>query len=296
MLDNTADTVVVAVAAEDAEAATAYVVADVRRRGGRVRVVHVVPALELPGVPDPVQVEGGTLRRAGSELVDPVAATLEHQLPDTTVVPTVLRGPVVSELVRSARGARGIVVQRRRRGRRRAATLSTASGVAAHATVPVVVVPAEWAPDPEREPLVTVGVDDVPTAPHLLDVAVGEVRERGGRLRIVHVWHYDDTHEDLMPTGEAARAYEDELRRDLERELGPQLRRHPDLPVELVVRHAHAADTLTEESEAAGLLVLGRHRPLVSWGPHLGSVVRAVLREAACPVMVVEPAVAPPAA
>jgi hypothetical protein len=29
---------------------------------------------------------------------------------------------------------------------------------------------------------------------------------------------------------------------------------------------------------------------MLPWGPHLGSTVRAVLREAACPVLVVDPA------
>lgn len=293
MLDNTAETVVVAAADKEAEAGLAYAAADVRRRGGRVRIVHVVPAMDFPGSPEPMVVEGETLRRAGSEIADALASALGHELPDTVVVSTVRHGPAVPELVDSARGARSIVVQRRRRGWRRVVTLSTANGVAAHAPVPVVVVPSEWTPDPTTEQVVVVGVDDVLTAPHLLDVAFEEAHRRAGRLRIVHVWHYDDAYEDMVLPGGAAQAYEDELRRDLDRELAPQLRRHPGVPAEVVVQHARAADVLTRESESAGLLVLGRHRPLVSWGPHLGSVVRAVLRESVCPVMVVETAVAP---
>ncbi|MBB3043762.1 universal stress protein [Nocardioides soli] len=295
MLENTAETVVAAVADKESEAGLAYVVADLRRRGGRVRLVHVVPAMELLGSSEPMVVEGDTLRRAGSDVVDELAAALGHELPDAPVLTAVLFGPTVPELVGSARGARSIVVQRRPRGWRRVVTLSTANGVAAHASVPVVVVPGEWAPEPSREPVVVVGVDDVLTAPHLLATAFDEAELRHGRLRIVHAWHFDDAYDDLVLVGGAARAFEDELRHDLEREVAPTLRRHPDVAVELVVRHARAADMLTEESESAGLLLLGRHRPTLSWGPHLGSIVRAVLREAACPVMVVDPATAPPA-
>ncbi|MFC7493563.1 MULTISPECIES: universal stress protein [unclassified Nocardioides] len=294
MLLNTAETVVVAVADKDAEACLAFAVADVRRRGGRVRLVHVVPVLELPTSSEPMVVDGDTLRRAGSDVTDELAATLEHELPDTVVVPTLMSGPTVPELVGAARGARAIVLQRRRRGWRRVVALSTANGVAAHAPVPVVVVPGEWSPDEASDAAVVVGVDDVLTAPHLLATALDEARQRRARLRIVHAWHYDDAYEDLLLAGDVVRRIEDELRRDLDRELAPTLHKNPDVAVELVVQHARAADALTRESESAGLLVLGRHRPLLSWGPHLGSVVRAVIRESACPVMVVDPAATRP--
>jgi nucleotide-binding universal stress UspA family protein len=196
----------------------------------------------------------------------------------------------VAELVRAARGARIMVVQRRRRGWRRVVTMSTSNGVAAHAPTPVVVVPSEWTPEEAQSDVVVVGVEDALTAPRLLETALQEAERREGRLRVVHAWHYSDAYDDVVFAGEAAAVHAKELESDLDRDLAPILRRHADVPVELVVRHARPAEALTLESESADLLVLGRHRPLLGWGPHLGSVVRAVLRESACPVLVVDAA------
>ena len=61
------------------------------------------------------------------------------------------------------------------------------------------------------------------------------------------------------------------------------------MKTEVVVTHGRPADALVEESHRAGLLVVGRHRHSIPLGPHLGSVARAVLRHATCPVTVVDP-------
>jgi hypothetical protein len=47
-----------------------------------------------------------------------------------------------------------------------------------------------------------------------------------------------------------------------------------------------------DASAASSLLVVARRDPLMPFGSHLGPVVRQVLREAECPVMVVEPMLA----
>lgn len=290
MTDAAPDTIVMAVADGVVGPASAYVSADVRRRGGRVRVAHVVPALDIVGLPEPMVIEGETLRRAGADVLDRAVSTVEHLLPDTLVLPALLHGRTVPELIKVAQGARRIVLQRRAQGRRRVMTLSTSTGVAARARVPVVVVPGDWTPDPQADETVVVGVHDVLTSPDLLETAFDEASMRGARLRIVHAWHFSDQYDDLVFAGSAGHAYEEELRRDHTRELHQTFKRHPDTAVDLVVEHAHAGDLLTAESARAGLLVLGRHRASSGWGPHLGSVVRAVLREAACPVLVVDAA------
>jgi nucleotide-binding universal stress UspA family protein len=282
-------TVVVAVAGTDVGPALTYTAADVRRRGGRVHVAHVVPALDLLGVPEPTVVEGDTLRRAGAAVVDEVTTELERMLPDTIVAAVLLHGAAVPELVRCARGADRTVLLRGARGWRRAVTLSTSNGVAAHARGPVVVVPSYWSPDADRERSVVVAVDDVLSVPGVVEAALEEAAARGGKIRVVHAWRFADTYEEVVLTGETARLQEEEIRRDLTRELHVLVKRHPEVEVEIVVTHAHAADLLVRESAAAGLLVMGRHRPALPVGPHLGSVVRAVLREAECPVLVVAP-------
>ncbi len=93
-----------------------------------------------------------------------------------------------------------------------------------------------------------------------------------------------------MFEGAGRRAHEERLRRDVDAALEPLVADYPDVPVEVVVAHSRPADRVVAESAWAGLVVLGRHRASLPWGPHLGSVVRAVLREAQCPVLVVDPA------
>ena len=69
----------------------------------------------------------------------------------------------------------------------------------------------------------------------------------------------------------------------------------PRVPVELVVRHAPVAPALTELSAECDLLVLGRRHAHLPFGSHLGPVVRSLVRDSACPVVVVEPADPPTA-
>lgn len=114
-----------------------------------------------------------------------------------------------------------------------------------------------------------------------------------GASRVVHTWYFNGGYDDLVFAGEVGKARQAEVERMLADDLAPTLGEHPQTPVDIVVRHAHAADAITAESDQAGVVVLGRHRSSVPWGPHLGSVVRAVLREATCPVIVVDEAARP---
>jgi nucleotide-binding universal stress UspA family protein len=62
-----------------------------------------------------------------------------------------------------------------------------------------------------------------------------------------------------------------------------------DVPVQVAAQRGYAADVLLDASRASDLLVMGRHDPLLPMGSHLGPIVRAVLREARCPVLLVDP-------
>jgi universal stress protein family protein len=66
------------------------------------------------------------------------------------------------------------------------------------------------------------------------------------------------------------------------------------VPCTFEVRWGHAVDVLVEASESSSLLVVARRDPFLPIGSHLGPVVRQLLKDAACPVMVVEPKLAEP--
>ena len=134
-----------------------------------------------------------------------------------------------------------------------------------------------------------VGLGDVAVSVQVVRTGLEEARRRGGRVRFVHAWHHADSYDDVILAGSATAAYDDRVREELESALAPLQAEFPDVPTELVSLRTRPADLLVAESATAGVLVLGRHRSSMPWGPHLGSVVRAVLRESSCPVVVVDP-------
>ena len=64
------------------------------------------------------------------------------------------------------------------------------------------------------------------------------------------------------------------------------------VPCTFVVRWGRPAEVLVDASAGSSLLVVARRDPRVPFGSHLGPVVRHVLRDAQCPVLVVEPMLA----
>ena len=167
-------------------------------------------------------------------------------------------------------------------------TLSVTNGVATRARVPVVSVPTGWDEHASSAP-VCVGVKDPALSHEVVRLALEEARGRQVPLRILHGWHYTDGYDDVVFDDEARTAHEIELRLMLTERLATLLAEYDDVQTELVIQHAHAADALVDESRTAGLLVLGRHQSRISFAPHLGSTVRAVLKESRCPVMAVDP-------
>lgn len=282
--------VLLGVGDEDVEGALAYAVSEARRRGVGVHLLHAVPGMSIGADPTAMVIEGDALYAQGGRILAAVAQRLEHALGELPVSTELRTGPVVPVLTGASGHAGVVVLQRQRMGRPgRIPTLSVTNAVAAHAAVPVVAVPAGWQPDPERDPVVVAGLGDVELAPDVVRTALAEAARRGGRARLLHAWHYSDAYDELVFAGSVARDHEARLRRDLEAGLAPLVAEHPGVPVELVPVHARPADALVAESRTAGVLVLGRHRSSMPWGPHLGSVVRAVLRESTCPVLVVDP-------
>ena len=65
------------------------------------------------------------------------------------------------------------------------------------------------------------------------------------------------------------------------------------VPYRVDVRRSSVADALVQASGSSDLLVVGRHDSQVPLGSHLGPIARAVLREAECPVLLVDPRPAP---
>ncbi len=262
-----------------------YGAAKALRHGTELRLVHVSPTYPpmspmMPALP----VE---IARAGTEILDRARAEVAELAPDLDVTTTRHTGPRISELVAAGDGARMLVIGRESRTPvERLLGGGTTAAVAAHATVPVVVVPAEWSPSTEAAPVV-VGLKSEAHAEELLGVAFARAAEVGAPLEVVHAWRLPDPYIDRIEVRLEGEEWQRRGTDLVEKVLAPWRADFPDVPVTVTVRHADPAPALVERAADAGLLLLVRRPPRRLLGSHLGGTARAVLRAAAGPVEIV---------
>lgn len=287
--------VVVALGDQPADAALSFAVAEAQRLGCGVHLLHVVHS--LPQGPELVLVQSVDVEAVGRQSLH---EGLEHCRrlagEDTRVTGRLLMGTVVHELVDAVEDvdqARVVVVQHRDLSRvRRLVSRSTTRGLAARLRVPLVSVPAGWTGPPEAvdgAAVVTAGVDSPERSDAVLRAAVDAARSHGARLELVHSWGLPGFYDDpalARVHGEQLGKQEAEDVRDRLDALGLDLE---GIEVEVRTTDEPAAESLVEAGRTSCLLVLGRHDPMIPLGSHLGPVAGAVLREAACPVLLVDP-------
>ncbi len=203
-------------------------------------------------------------------------------------------GSPAGALVFASKTAALVVVGHSGHGRIRPAVIGSVTfAVAAHAHCPVAVVHGAQPvlPGPDRP--VVVGTDGSPEAQRAVAYAADEAARWGAPLDVVAAW--------LLPPVEPWRYYYMEppsrqglgtlLRNSTEESsrAGAELARraHPDLTVRAHAVEGDPAETLTARSEAAGLVVVGSRGLGGFERLIMGSVSRAVLHRAGCPVVVV---------
>jgi nucleotide-binding universal stress UspA family protein len=267
--------VLVAVDSVDCEAALEYAVAEVRRRGCGLHLVHVArPVLGHSCALDDVCLVEDELRLAGHIELDAAAARaqalIDEQAPgdDRLSVSTELtHGSVVAALQSLSRHAALIVMEHHGMGPGgETSSLSVTAGVAAVAHCPVAAVPDGWRLGAHTEGSVVVGVEDLERDTLVLEAALHEAARRGARLLVIRAPALDARH----PT--------DVL--DLE---------DPEVPVDIVVEEGSAHQVLLRHAESGALLVAGRHHRRHVIGAPLGRTVRALLHDSSVPVLVVDP-------
>jgi nucleotide-binding universal stress UspA family protein len=265
--------------------ATRYATRQAAARGLPLEIVHVVPS-SLPvgpygGAPDAV------IRRAGRELLDRAEELARRTDPQVPVVSTLLTGSRVDALVRHTEGAGLLVVGAPPRDLlERLWTGSTVTGTVARATCPVAVVPPDAEPAATRT--VLVGLKSTRHVGHLLATAFAVADQAGAALRVVHAWHLMSPYDEAIYGRRLTPDWELEEAHRIEDLLVDLRAAHPSVEVHVDLRHGQAAYTLVEASREVDLLVISRpaHGGFVHY---LGATARAVLREAACPVLVVPP-------
>lgn len=274
---NTSRTLPVVVAvADDHPSAVRFAAAEALREDRPLRVVHV---LQPPRGGGP---ESMLISFEAAEVLADRDLSAQHALAQRLVrgavpVERVMgRGPVIESLVEQCDDADHLVVQRRHAARlRRLVSGSTVAALAARSPVPVVAVPELWS-GPRATPHVTVALGEHDTGLNesgLLSWAFAEAEDRGASLTVLHAWF-------LAEVTDAAGVA------DVPALVAPWRESHPTVDVRVDVPHLRPADALLRASRHSDLLLVGR-RPVHGLQPHLGSVVRAALRESQCPVVVV---------
>jgi nucleotide-binding universal stress UspA family protein len=279
-----------------ARAAVDWAAQEASRRHAPLHLIHgfdLEPAGYITaGHPTPEASLSAPLH-AGRRMLADTASDYRQRYPDLCVSTVFSVGSPAWLLVEQSKAASMVVVGARRRGGFAGLLAgSVTTRLAAHAYGPVVVVRGH--PDDEAgagRPVVA-GVDGSVEAAAALAFAIEEAAERGSCLVAVHVWP-------AMPMsapGQIAPWHYDRATaaRSAERLMLDQLtgwhEKYPD--VNVVPRMVHGFDpgrALIAASQRASLMVVGSHGRGGFAGMPLGSVSRALVHHAACPVAVVRP-------
>jgi nucleotide-binding universal stress UspA family protein len=273
----------------------AFVADTAKRLDLGVELVHVVPVLvggptgtwEV-GIPFDQLVDDGGARL--DEALARVRSRVGGHLP---VSAQLIRGGVIASLIDRSRNAQLVVLEHRHLGRwQRLAEGSVTAGVAARAHAPVVCVPQGWHPPATRLPI-TVAVEDAKRADAELWTALGLAAAADLPVQVLRVTYLPEAYQEILRRGDKEKHVLHLARAELIRDAELPSSVCERVPCTFVVRWGHPAEVLVTASAASSLLVLARRDPLLPFGSHLGPVVRQVLRDSECPVMVVEPTLAP---
>jgi len=267
------------------QAAISFAAGEAVQRGLPLEIVHVV-APTLPVGPY-ASAPDAAVRSSGNEVLAHGEALAHRDRPHLDVTTRLLVGSRADAVVKHAAGADLLVVGAPPHDlMERLWTGSTVYGVAARASCPVTIVPPGAPVPPSHE--VLVGLKSTRHVSHLLATAFAVAAQRQADLRIVHAWHmtspYDEAIAERVPPPE----WEREQVTAIDGLLMDLRMLHPEVRVHVEVTHGQAAFTLATASKNADLLVISRpaHGGFVHY---LGATAHAVIRESACPVLVVPP-------
>lgn len=279
--------VVVAVdGTDDGDRALRYGVAEARRRGCGLRLVHV-PHETIPMAPMLPMFSASTLHEIGAQILKE-QEELAHEVggDDLHVEVALEHGARVAAILSASEDARAIVVGPRPPGLAKLVVGSTTTGVAARAGCPVLCVPQTWTGD-ARRPKVVVGVDGSPASVTVLDAAFQTADERRAELVILHAWRPSGQYDAAIGGRSFVRQWVEQAERELAELVAGRKAEHPDVRTRLELRYQRAATALSELAQTADLLVLGRRGHGAPLGLSLGSTARALIRSEVCPVEIV---------
>ncbi|GAA1256648.1 universal stress protein [Sphaerisporangium rubeum] len=267
-------------------AAVQWATDDAVRAGVPLRIVFVLnrDPYQLRRFPDP-ELDDQLTRGAAKVLAE--AEQIAHARSGEVDVTTQMLEGAAGEVLRdlAAKAGELVIGTRGMGGFARLVVGSVSMQVAGRAAGAVVVVP--HLPDLTKGEVV-LGVDDTPECLPALTYAFEQAARRGATLRALHAWEPDvyPFAPDIGYNMEETRIAHQTAVASL---LAKARAEYPGVQVIEDVRRAHPVEALASASEGADLLVVGSHGRGPVTATVLGSVSRAVLHHARCPVAVVRP-------
>ena len=204
-------------------------------------------------------------------------------------VPDISPARAIQEIATRERASLIVIASSRRGGVGRVLAGTTAERLLHGAPCPVVVAPAGYAMTPGG-PIATiaVGYDGSPESEAALTGAVTLARSLGARLRVIEVLDVMWVGTPALMSGPGYVMQPDDLEERARRHVAEKVAGLPgDVAAQPQVLTGQPEPLLAEQSEHADLFVVGSR----GYGPHravlLGSVSGRLVRDAACPVLVV---------
>lgn len=237
-------------------------------------------------------VEDGTLQqRVPASLLRHVAAAVADRVPGIEIITRLLDGAPAAALITVSADARLIVIADADSAQGRSDVRAVSWALASHGQCPLVLWRAST--DGGLSSPVVVGVDGSQISGGALEFALDEASWRQVPLVVVMAWSdvYLDVQRHVVGVITDWRAVAEDSRRMLAEQLAGAREHYPDLDIEQVLTHDRPVRALLKEAANAQLLVVGSHGRGGFPDMLLGSVSRALIDYAPCPLAVVRPSV-----
>jgi nucleotide-binding universal stress UspA family protein len=225
------------------------------------------------------------------DMLTDVRHQVRHIVAEESVSLVALSGDPVEVLLDQAAEAEAellVVGKRGLGGFARVIVGSTSIALAGRSPVPVAIVPDLWDQSRHEGRPVVLGVDPDKADRQPIEAALRRARRLGVALVAVHGWETPSTYSwDAATVTDAVADREQQTAARFDSLLAEWRERHPDVVVRPMRVHKHPAAAILEAAEECQVVVLGRHPAGMFGGFAFGSVARAVLHYAECPVITV---------
>ena len=261
--------------------------AEAKRLGTGVLMLHVVHSLIADDLStERIESFDQALTKVGRCALTDAEAGLRQRLGGQLPVATeIVFGHVARTIAERGSDGRSIVMERRDPGAlERLVTMSISTSVAAHARVPVVVVPPSWISSRGAGLPVTVAIEHPQDAKVDVDAALERARGLARPVVAFHAAWIETPYQPAIFAGYSREEWLVEATAALASALEGIAGVGDDVNAD--VRWERPVDALVATTERSAELVLRHRAPGLLRGSHLGPLTRAVLHHARCPVVV----------